>query len=801
MSKKKTTNAKNRSILEYQMNAFETRNIADLSEEWTKIFASNVNIARITPHFIDGLKPSGRRLLYAMHENSSHGSKFKKVSATAGDTVNYHPHGEQSIYDVIYKFGQPWRNNINYIDPQGNYGNVRGDEPAAPRYTECKLSKAANFIFFNDFKQSNMPMRLSYTGESMEPDYLPARIPVVLCNPSFSGIGIGVATNIPSFNVSEVIAATIKLMKNPDANILLIPDSPTGCNIEDDGQFKKINEIGDDCTITMSATYDIDYQNNIITITSLPLRESSGAIVSTLVKMKKASKLDGLVDVQDFTAEDNVHLEIFLKSDENPDKFIEKLMAKRIGLRVTFPVEIRVIDDFKARVWGTKKLLLKWISYRRDCVRAIYNQKLTDTTNGHHMNEVYLMVFNKDNINKTAEIARTSTNKEEMQKRFIKEYGITTVQAATLSGMRYHQFTKDAYEGFKEVKKQTEDDMKEYEAILQDDDAVDEIIISQLKEADKLFGGPRKSAIIKAGKMEVKVPNTLHLIGVSRDGYVKKVNLEKGRIPIGTVGKCGQVLVCVINNRDNLMVFDSKGNISRVSVSALPDMEAEDIGVELNRYFTTDGDIVSIMSESDIKNSTGDIVVVTAKGIGKKIKLEEFYTIKDKKVAISLSEDDKLVAAIPAHEEDFIIYTNFGDGIRLNTKDIKRQKRTARGLSLITLKIGEVVEGINFIEEGCDKLLYVTSMGRLKLTEAKMMPTMNRKDTPISLIGLNANEKLVGVGFVNKKDKVTVYLKKNPPVTLKLTDIPVTTRIAKAEKLVKTSRGDVVTGFSVTRAK
>lgn len=777
---------------------FDKADIADISEEWMEIYSTNVNIARITPNFIDGLKPGGRRMLFAMHNNPNQGLKFRKVQIAASETITYHPHGDTSVSDVIYKYGQSWRNNICYIDKQGNYGNIRGLQPAHPRYPECKLSKAAQYIFFSDLKYSNVPMRLGYDGEHYEPDYFPARIPTVLCNPSFSGIGIGVATNIPPFNVSEVINATIKLIKNPNTDILLVPDSPTGCDIIDNGQFKKINEIGDDCTITMSSTYQIDYVKNVITITSIPLQQTTDAIVAKLIEMRKSGKLDGLVDIHDETNGSEVCLKIFLKSDENPDKFVEKILAKKTGLRDTFPVEIRVVDDYQPRVWGTKRLLLEWIEYRRECVRAIYNKRYADTDNEHHMNDVYLMVFNKDNIKKTADIARTSKNKDEMIQRFMKEYGVTSLQAKTLSNMGYSQFTKDAYEKFKEVKERTSKEIKELEEVLTTEGGIDKIIIDQLKEADKLFGGPRKSAIIKAGKLEEKIPNTMHLIGISKDGYIKKISLDDHK-SIGIVGKTSQVMVTVINNRDNMLIFDANGRLSRVGVSALPNMDYDDIGVELTRYFTLSAEPISVINETSVNDGIGDIILVTEKGSGKRVKMTEFAKIKDFKESIILNEDDHLVAAIPAGDEDFIIYTNFGDGIRLNTTDIKYQSRTAKGLSLISLRKGEVVVGIDFLEEGCDKLLYVTTAGRLKMTDGKYLPTMNRKDEPVSLIALDPNEYLVGVGFVSKKDRVVVYKKKSDPVEIPLKDIPITSRIAKAEKLVKTPSGDIVTGFKVIR--
>lgn len=810
MAKKNKVKAKDREkdVTKIIARPHEVRNIADTAEEWIKLGGANINISRIAPNFIDGLKPVGLRTIYALHVNPNHGTKFLKVQRVGGDTMAFHPHGDSSIFDTVYSMGQPWAKNICYIDSQGNFGNVSGDEPAAPRYPEAKLSAAAQYIFFSDLKDSNVPMRPSYDGQNMEPDYLPARIPTVLCNPQFSGIGIGVAANIPPFNPGEVIDATIKLIKNPDAKILLIPDSPSGCNIIDDGQFQKINDIGDDCTITMQATYEIDYVENVISITSLPLQVTSAQVTDEIIKLRKAAAngkkgsgkpepIADLIEITDESTTRDLRLNFHLKSTANPDDFIDYILKKKTYLRKSYSVEIRVIDNFRPRVWGTKKLLLEWIEYRRECVRAIYNKKLMDVVGEHHMNEVYLMVFSENNSKKTMDIAKTSQDREEMVKRFMDTYKISSLQAQTLSRMGYFQHTKKAYEEYKQKKIDTEKLIKEYEAIISSDEAVDKIIINQMNECKKKFCGPRRSGIIKKDKAEIKIPNTMHLVGISRDGFIKKIPIGPS---IGMVGNVSQIMITPINNRDNLMIFDSTGRLSRVGVSSLPDMEYDDKGVELARYFSLGGEPVAVINESYLKGESGDMIIITENGIAKRTSAKEFNKIKDYKEVINLVDDDKLISAIPCgDDEEFIIYTNFGDGVRIHTNDIKRQSRTARGLSLISLKKGEKVAGIDFVEDNCDKLLYVTSAGRLKMSEEKYFPLMKRNDEPISLIALDPNEYLVGVGFVNKKDNVMVYRKKGEPVKIDLKDVPVTSRAAKAEKMVKTPSGDIVTGFRVAR--
>lgn len=772
--------------------------IAEASEEFAKVFGANKNLYRITPSLIDGLKPVQRRTLYAMKTHPKNG-KMRKVNDIAGDVMGrFHPHGDTSISDAVANMAQPWVWNNPAIDGQGNYGNVCGDEPAASRYIEAKLNPFANRCFFTDIDKSNVPMRLAYNGDDKEPDYLPAMYPVVLINPQLSGIGYGMASNIPPFNFNEVVKATIKLMHDPKAKIMLIPDSPTGCDVVDIGLFKEINKTGKS-KFTFRASYEIDYSNNIIVVTSLPLQVSTEMVILKIIELRKKGFVDELLTINDNSKSNTVDLHLVLRKDVNPDKFIEKLMNKDTGLKKTYSCEIRVIHDFESKLYSPKKLLLAWIEYRKDCVRAIYNEKLITAMSDYHLNELYIFITSEENAKKAQTLIFKSRNKAEAKEKLIKEFKITTLQAESVAKLSMFDFTRERHAWFKDRKRVLDEEIKEYEAILNSDDAVDKIIEAQLEEGMKLFGGPRRSTVVKDGSEE-KIPNTMHFVGVSKDGFIKKISADAGT-SIGNVGSTSNIMATLVNNRDNLLVFDGSGMISRISVSALPDMLFEDNGVEISRYFKVNGDVVSMIRESDIKeHSDSNIVLVTEKGFGKKTSLSEFKKIKTSTIAITLDEGDKLVSAIPSLDtDDFIVYTNFGDGIRLSTRDFKLYKKQARGLSLISLKPNEKVVGIDILFDGMKHLLYITSSGRLKRTEMKYFPVMKRKDEAISLIALEKGESLLGVRGVKKGDILVCYRKKSSPVQIPVKDIKITSRIAKAEKMVKTPKGDEVIGYKIIR--
>lgn len=300
----------------------------------------------------------------------------------------------------------------------------------------ARMSEYAIDCFFDDFDSYCIPMKQTYDGSTFEPEWLPAKYPHILFNPQFSGIGYGLSSNICPFNVAEVLDATIKLIKDPDAKILLIPDSPTGCDIIDEGNFKELNKTGIS-KVTMRATAEIDYVNNIIHVSTLPLGSSSDGIIQSILKLKEKKMFDDIIEIKDDTLEGEVGIDFFLKSDAKPEKVLNQLYKKNTGMKVTFPVGLTVIDDYCDYEYGVKELLLAWIDYRIDAVRSMLLNKYQNLLSDQHINEVLLMVFRKDDIedriNEIVEISKKSKTTEDTIKELMKRYKITSVQAKTIA--------------------------------------------------------------------------------------------------------------------------------------------------------------------------------------------------------------------------------------------------------------------------------------------------------------------------------------------------------------------------------
>ena len=789
-------------------------NIAEAALEYSKLFGANKNLYRTIASLIDGLKPGKRRLFYSWWELENKPTNTRretlnrlrsiKVDRLSSNTINYHPHGNTAVDDVIGGEGQYWSNNVMTIVPQGSYGNMRGDEPAAGRYREAKLSEYTIDCFFEDFDKYCVPMKLGYDGELYEPEFLPAKYPHILFNPQFSGIGYGLASNIPPFNVSEVLDATISLIKNPKANILLIPDSPTGSDIIDNGTFKEMNLTGRG-KVVFRATSEIDYQDNVIRITSLPYNINSKSVIAKIIELINKGTIKDIQEIQDSTKEGEVDIKIKLKPSAKPDLVLKKLYKKGTGLKFTYPCGITVIDDYQEYEYGIKELLLNWIDYRLDIVRSMFLNNLQITLTKQKMNEVLLMVFNKNNIDTTINIAKTSKSRKETIERLMDKFKITSVQAGVIADMKVYNFNEDSYNSYKEDSVKLEEELNTINEILQDDNKLEEFVINQLKEGKKKWGRPRKSKVVKEDDELENIPDINYIVGVTQSGFIKKVPVEDS-ISIGSIGKGndGSLFVFNINNAESLLIIDSGGYVSKIAVSSLPDMTYEDTGVELSRFFTVNGTVKAVMELPspeifNIQNENLGIIFITKNGLAKRVQLSEFKNITDNKQAIKLTDNDEVGAAIFTldNNADIIISTFNGNGIKLPLDEIRNYGLSAQGLNMITLQDDDYIVNASLVNKSDKYLLYVTTSGRIKLTEMKYFPTMERRGEPVNLIALTGKESLIGVVGVNKNNKVIVYKKKTDPEVIEVKSLDIDTRVSKGRKLVKTGSGNEIVGFKV----
>ena len=750
--------------------------------DYSKIHGSNINIARITPEVIDGLKPVQRRVLYIMYLKDQ-GKNKRKLASISGDTFGrIHPHSPVSIEDAVVGIEQPWHNNIPLVAGFGNWGTVNGDPNGASRYIQATLSEYSLACFFDDWKDAVVDMVLGADEETKEPLYLPAKYPNVLINGCL-GIGYGLSSNIPPFNFREVIESCITLMHNPDANIVLIPDSPTGASIIE-GDFAKFSN-GSSGSYQMRCTYEVDAKDNVVTITSVPYLVTLNAIKAKIADIKSNGGLPGLVDMNDLT-DTAIKLQLIIRDDVNPYKFMNKLIKEVSGLEKSYPVNLTVTNDFETFDYSAKQVLLRWIQYRREQKRLVVNNKRTNLLADQRTNDVKIFLMSKDNLGTVQNIFRTGRNRAEIEKTLIDKYkhseiNMDSVMARTLSELRMIDLSIEAYEKCLEKREALKKELKEVEEILGDKDGIDKVIIAELRDGIKRFGNPRKSNVVP-----YKMSADTEVVGccilqLSSDGIITRkvaTNVDKEPVPTDNNG-----FAVVVDNDSSFILIDDTAHHTFIKVSDLP----VDVSVPVNRYSKQNisGNIVAMLPV-DIEDTNMCCTLISKYGQLKRIRISDIGP--SKKSIISLSQGDKLIKGIVTKiktVKDILVFTKGGMGQRFDPNTVKLTSPSAKGGNGFKLKNGDEIVGCYAINpEENQYLFYMTSKGKARLNLLEYLSTRNSKhDTMFNLISINDRDQLVAVIGCNKLDKVQVFFDDGSDEIIELEHIPESTMSSDPKKV------------------
>lgn len=659
-------------------------------------------------------------------------------------------------------------------------GNCSGDSAGAPRYIQARLSDYAIACFFEDWKDSVVDMQLAYDEETMMPDYLPAKYPNVLVNGCL-GVGYGFSVRIPSFNFREVLEATIMLIRDPKSNIILIPDSPTGADIIET-DFGAICARGKGAYM-QRCKYTIDPEANMITITALPEQSTALSIRENIANIKEKGGLAELLNMNDLSGKE-INIQLIIRDDVNPYKFMKKLISQVAGLEQTYPVSVMVATDYMIFEYSVKQVLLEWLKWRREQKRVVFANKRGSLYGEQRVNDIKLFIMNPKNLNDTLDIFRHSHNRQEIEEKLIAKYRKTeimmdSVQARALSNMRMIELTIDAYEGYKKRAEEIIQELKEIEGILNDPNGIDKVIIGELRDGIKRFGKPRRSNVVPYA---ISVSNEVEgfcILQLSSDGNIIRTpasNADEEPVPTDSNG-----FACLVDNDASFILVDDKGFHTFIRVKELP------VGTEVPvfRYSKKplDGKIVA-MIPYDI-DSDKCCTLISKQGIVKRIRIPEIGP--SKKPIITIDKDDRIVKGIvlkAKSQKDLLIYTKNGMGQRLDPNSIRITSPAAKGMSGFKLKKDDEICGVYAISpEANAYLLYVTTKGKVRLNLIDYLPTRESKhDEMVQLISLNDRDKLVAVVGCNKLDKATVYYDDGDSETIDIKKLPESTMSSEPKK-------------------
>lgn len=742
--------------------------VAPLSTRYMSLYGVNINLQRAIPFVQDGLKPVQRRILYQLYKNYRNSNKVR-VSVLMGDVMKIHPHGDQGLGDTIARMCQPFTNNVPLITSLGNSGNITsGDDAAASRYLDVKMSPFSMDVLFDEF-DGKVAMKKSYDDSTEEPFVLPAKFPVVLLNGS-AGIGYTLSSEIPPYNISEVADATIKLLKNPEAKIHLVPDLPTGCDII----------VKDEYTFIMQSSFDIDNVNYVITIKNTPY-------LKFLENIDKELRIiqDGPNPIKEILSADDeselidgIFKYVIRCKPCNLYKVIDTLFKRVSGFRDGISTRNMVIVDssFNTRNFSTKQILCSWIKYRLEYKRGWFLRELVAKDAEHNMLLGKAFMLSSQNLDKTIKIFRSCKSKEDIVPALVKGYPgqVSSSQAKYISEVRMYQLTKDEYNKTVKAIDEIKSEIDYIREVVEDPEKIKQIIIDEIKTIKQKYGYPRKSKILNLGKDR---SSNIGIVQILTDGSIIFAETENPEHLSSDVTPVSGDRVCLIDNYGNFLWVDT-----------------DKVPHDKQLTLTSIGKDVMGKCISAVSNESNDIILLSNQGRIKYMPINKIPSNATKKPLIPLNSDEELVAVleIPDTNSDILVYTNDGLGKRIQTTDLNKVT-SVDSIGQFILK-GYDVSGLFCINSNKPYLVYVTRLGRIRVNHSKFLTAGKKFADPKPIIKLSPQDDLIAVFCADKGQKITLNHADGRVSTVNVDSIPVSTMSIPPE------RPKHVPGVKVVRA-
>lgn len=693
---------------------------------------------RALPDLRDGLKPVQRRILFAMFtEGNTYDKAFRKSAKTVGNVIgNYHPHGDTSVYDAMVRMSQDWKMRLPLIDMHGNNGSMDGDPPAAMRYTEARLSKAASALLA-DIDKETVDHVLNFDDTLNEPTVLPARYPNLLVNGA-TGISAGYATDIPPHNLGEVIDATIHLIKHPNAKLDTLmkyiqgPDFPTGGIMQGLKGLKKAYKTGKGKVVVRAKTAieDLRGDKQQIVITEIPYEVSKAKLVQKMDEIRIEKKIDGIADVRDETDRTGLRIVVELKKAVDAEGILTYLL-KNTDLQTSYNLNMVAIDEKRPQQVSLKQILLSYLNHKKEVVLNRTQYLLRKAKSRHHIVEGLIKAISiLDDLIKTT---RASQNKADAKKNIIEAYDFTEAQAEAIVSLQLYRLTNTDVSQLKEEAKELEEKIAYYQKILEDQDALNQLVKEELQETKAEYNSPRLTQVQdEVEKLEVDQEVLISeedvMVTVTQGGYLKRTSIRsfKASKPeeIGKRESDNLVFMEELSTLDHLLIFTSKGNLVNRPVHELPDIKWKDIGEHLSGSISLAEDevILNVFAYRELSEDN-KFVFITKDGYIKQTIETEFEpkrTYKSRSsTAIKLKSDGDQVQNIyyinDSADYDVFLASYGGYGLKYSLDEVSVVGANAAGVKSMNLKKGDHVQaGVVFKAEQTTKAMLVTQRGSVK---------------------------------------------------------------------------------------
>ncbi|HEA6762961.1 TPA: DNA topoisomerase IV subunit A [Staphylococcus aureus] len=736
---------------------------------------------RALPDVRDGLKPVQRRILYAMYSSgNTHDKNFRKSAKTVGDVIGqYHPHGDSSVYEAMVRLSQDWKLRHVLIEMHGNNGSIDNDPPAAMRYTEAKLSLLAEELL-RDINKETVSFIPNYDDTTLEPMVLPSRFPNLLVNGS-TGISAGYATDIPPHNLAEVIQATLKYIDNPDITVNQLmkyikgPDFPTGGIIQGIDGIKKAYESGKGRIIVRSKVEEETLRNGRkqLIITEIPYEVNKSSLVKRIDELRADKKVDGIVEVRDETDRTGLRIAIELKKDVNSES-IKNYLYKNSDLQISYNFNMVAISDGRPKLMGIRQIIDSYLNHQIEVVANRTKFELDNAEKRMHIVEGLIKALSI--LDKVIELIRSSKNKRDAKGNLIEVFEFTEEQAEAIVILQLYRLTNTDIVALEGEHKELEALIKQLRHILDNHDALLNVIKEELNEIKKKFKSERLSLIeaeieeIKIDK-EVMVPSEEVILSMTRHGYIKRTSIRSfnasGVEDIGLKDGDSLLKHQEVNTQDTVLVFTNKGRYLFIPVHKLADIRWKELGQHVSQIVPIEEDevVINVFNEKDF-NTDAFYVFATQNGMIKKSTVPLFKTTRFNKplIATKVKENDDLISVMRFERDQLItVITNKGMSLTYNTSELSDTGLRAAGVKSINLKAEDFVVMTEGVSEN-DTILMATQRGSLKRISFKILQVAKRAQRGITLLKeLKKNPHRIVAAHVvtGEHSQYTLYSKSN----------------------------------------
>ena len=783
-------------------------------------YAMSVIVGRALPDVRDGLKPVHRRILYAMHDRAwRHDRAFVKCAKIVGEVIgNFHPHGDTAIYDTLVRMAQDFSMRVPLIDGQGNFGSIDGDNAAAYRYTEARLTRIAEELL-RDIDKDTVDFSPNFDDTKKEPKVLPAAYPNLLVNGS-TGIAVGMATNIPPHNPTEVINATLALIDNPDITIqelikfIPAPDFPTGGIIIGGEGLKSAYTTGRG-SFRIRAKTEIEEskkKRDMIVITEIPYQVNKKTLLEKIADLVNNRVIEGIADIRDLSDRHGIRVEIELKKETNSQVVLNQLF-KQTQLQVSYGIIMLALVRGQPRVLDIKSILKEYVSHRKEVIVRRTAYELDQAEKRAHILEGLKIAL--DFIEEVIKIIRGSKAVDEARKGLIERFNLSEIQANAILDMRLQKLTSLESNKIIEELEELGKRIIEYKDILGSDHRQYEIVSTELKEVRKIFPSKRATEVDHSSleTTNFDVMELIHeeetVITITEDGFIKRTALDAfrrqrrgGKGVKGASIKKEDIIkmMTLATTHDNLLLFSNRGKIFALMVHELPDSGRDTRGKSLKGILNLaqDEKITALCSFREFTDQIA-LIMVSRDGILKKSNLDLFKSVKKGGIiAINLRKEDELIdVRLVTPNDDIIIATRLGLALRTNLSKMRSQGRTASGIIGMRLEENDAIIGMDVVKKNTS-MLVISEKGYGKRMDYSNFAPKGRGGKGMGYIKITEkNGPAVAICSVHDDDDIIIVAESGMTIRLSASEISLIGRSTVGVRIVNISDNDRVRDVAI----